>query len=252
MLAPPFGAIVPIVTSRSFTVDDLAALTGPQRFARGEQYFAEGRVSQLRCALDGAAAVVRDGGDHPVQLRWEDGGLVGGCDCQPGADGGDWCEHAVAVALAWLDLGPQDTAEESAASCDDAELTGFLAAQESAWLAEQLARIAEEDPVIWVRLAAAAGSDAAVIECRDLLEEAVLGYEPFAQNWGPRLDDGSERLRRAIGLLEDLLDYGFTESVAELARDVAGLLEQRCGGMDDEHADRLAEIADAARGIAEH
>ncbi|PRX92399.1 hypothetical protein [Allonocardiopsis opalescens] len=137
------------------------------------------------------------------------------------------------------------------ANDESAPLGGFLAAQEPAWLAEQLLRIADDDPVVRVRLLGAAGADGAVPACRELLERAVTGFVPYVDDDALHVGDGGwERLERALGALEDLIEYGYAAEVARLAAEAVELYERTHGDAEGEHGERLAEIAESAAGPA--
>lgn len=130
---------------------------------------------------------------------------------------------------------------DNTGSPSDADLTAFLESQEPSWLAEQLMIAADDDPVTRVRLAAASGSESAVGGSRDLLADAVEDYRPGA---AADTDDGSDELRRVIDLLEDLLEYGFTDEAADLADEARELYLRLHGDDGSDHLDRLVELAE--------
>ncbi|PSK89197.1 hypothetical protein CLV63_12770 [Murinocardiopsis flavida] len=121
---------------------------------------------------------------------------------------------------------PQD------APADDA-LGDFLTEQDSPWLAEQLLRVAGEDPVAHARLAAAAGLDSAVPLAEQALRDAVTGLRPGTLDWDIDGDDGSGQLLRCVELLDDLAGYGYETESAQLARHAADLLDDTHPGHDD-------------------
>ncbi|MEY9213502.1 SWIM zinc finger family protein [Thermobifida halotolerans] len=232
------------MTTRVVDSQSLRLATDPRWFERGERYLAEGGVLRLRECSGGVSAVVRGRNDYLVRLRHSPGGWDSGCSCPLGQDGARWCKHAVAVALAWFreDRPPPEPVSDRT----DGELRAFLLAQDAPWLAEQLLRITEDDSAVRARMLAAAGSESAVEECRGLLEEAVVAYDPFLEEWE---DNGSERLERAVDTLEDLLDYGYEHEAADLAREALHLLRDRveeAADLADPHVERLTGIADPA------
>src|SRR5437879_5725409 len=79
-------------------------LADPRSFARGQAYFATGRVR--RFVVDGASVTATVDGTNVYRVRLEitDTDLDGQCSCPYGQDG-MFCKHCVAVALAWLDAG---------------------------------------------------------------------------------------------------------------------------------------------------
>ncbi|TQN32576.1 hypothetical protein FHX37_2551 [Haloactinospora alba] len=230
------------MAAHAFSIDDIRAAAPTDAFDRGNKHHDDGRVRRLRADPGRVSALVEDGEDHAVRLRWETDTPSGACSCSAGAG---WCDHAVALALAWLDGSDGDARTSAAAETPESpDLTGFLNSEDPTWLAEQLARVAGEDPVVWVRLAAASGSEAAVPAARDLLDEAVLGYRPGLPDGTPA--GGEARLERAIGLLDELLDYGFADRVGELATDAAALHARRYPDASGDHAERLRKLAATA------
>lgn len=124
---------------------------------------------------------------------------------------------------------------------DDADLTAFLEGQDSAWLAEQLMLIADEDPITRIRLSAAAGAESAVEEARGAVLARVTGHSPQEAAEDP--DDG-DPLHRALDLLDDLLDYGFEDEVGDIADEAREVYTLRHGEDDSEHLARLHVLAD--------
>lgn len=89
--------------------DTLAALVGKPTFARGERYFLDGHVESLTRRDSSIYATVRGSGIYRVRVWVGTEGLAYSCDCKHGADG-NFCKHAVATALAWLDRDLRDAA----------------------------------------------------------------------------------------------------------------------------------------------
>lgn len=238
----------------AFTIDRLHELAPPEQFERGQKYYHDGRVRRLRAEFGRISAVVNGQHGYLVRLFWEGGAPSGTCTCPFHGQDTVWCEHVVAVAVAWLEQdqeGPTQLSPSPATQFDASELSDFLNDEEPTWLAEQLLRVAEEDPVVWVRLAAAAGSEAAVPAASDLIQEAILDYSPDVESWDHNTVDGAHRLERAIGVLEDLLDYGFADQVETLADDAAQLHSETQGDVADEHVNRLHELVDAANKLSQ-
>ena len=124
---------------------------------------------------------------------------------------------------------------------DDADLTAFLEGQDTAWLAEQLMLVADEDPITRIRLSAAAGAESAVEEARGIVLARVTGHSP--QEAAEEPDDG-DPLHRALDLLDDLLDYGFDDEVGDIADEAREIYATRHGQDDSEHLARLHVLAD--------
>lgn len=78
-------------------LEQLLAAAGAKIFARGVDYFHQGKVTLGRVSTDEVSGKVRGSGLYNVRL-WAAGGYE--CDCPMGYDG-ETCKHVVAVALAW-------------------------------------------------------------------------------------------------------------------------------------------------------
>lgn len=120
---------------------------------------------------------------------------------------------------------------------DHADLTAFLEEQESAWLAEQLMLVAEDDPVTRIRLTAAAGSESAVEEARATVLSTVAEHVPDESGEG-------DPLHRCLDLLDDLIEYGYEEETADIADEAREAYTIRYGDDDSEHLSRLQALAD--------
>lgn len=230
------------MAQRRFGIEDLRSATDPVWFQRGQQYFEQGRVRRLRNEPGKVSAVVSGSRDYVVRLSSTGGVLADSCTCPLGKEGESWCKHAVAVALAWIDSGQDPAAVPAPPTQQEPELRVFLEEQESAWLAEQLLRIAADQPAVLARLQAAAGTPSAVDTARDTLYNAITEYLPDPEGWQPG-DGGAAWLRQAIDALEDLLEYGYAAEAAALASDAHALFGEVHGGYEDEHSERLWELS---------
>jgi uncharacterized Zn finger protein len=128
----------------------LLNLAGPKSFVRGEAYLAEGRVRSLHQDGRVLAGVVDGSESYRVEVQRGGTGrsqLIAACTCPHGADG-LFCKHAVAVALAGLDVAREPTEDR------EEGLRGWLERQRHGLLVELLAEAAAEDPALAARLAA--------------------------------------------------------------------------------------------------
>ena len=82
-------------------ISTLRALAGELWFARGEDYFEEGRVTELNEHNGKLNAVVSGTQNYRVRLRIEEDDLSYSCSCPLGEEL-EFCKHCVAAALAWL------------------------------------------------------------------------------------------------------------------------------------------------------
>lgn len=222
-----------------FGVDDLRLAAGPAYFERGQRYATQGHVGKLRPEPGGVSAMVGGSRNYLVQISGTSDGPRTSCTCPLGQEGESWCKHVVAVALSWVEAGHEVTAES--APEEEPDLAAFLKQQDGAWLTEQLLRVADDQPVVLARLQAAAGAPSAVATARDTLFTAIAEYLPDPDGWSSG-DGGEEQLRLAIELLDDLMEYGYTEEAADLASDAYDLFDETHGGYEDEHSQRLDEI----------
>ena len=135
--------------------DLLLRLAGPRAFVRGEAYFTEGRVRALHEDGSVLAGVVEGSEQYRVEVHRGSEGrsqLVAACTCPHGADG-LFCKHAVAVALAGLEVREEATEEEG--------LRGWLERQRHGLLVDLLWEAAQADPALADRLAQHKDADAA-------------------------------------------------------------------------------------------
>ena len=203
----------------------ISTFTDDRSFQRGSAYHASGRVRRVTVEGPVITGVVDGTRGYRVRLEVTPDGMDGRCSCPYSAEVG-FCKHCVALALAWLDQGGEIEPARPVSSSVD--LRGFLLGQDRTWLADQLVRAAETDPLLHARLAVAAGHDPG----------SVFDDRPWR-----------ERLRRAIEIV-DFVDhhgaYGYFAQVAEALDAVAGLVD---GGFPDaaialsEHAIELLEEA---------
>ncbi|WP_028112904.1 SWIM zinc finger family protein [Ferrimonas kyonanensis] len=80
-----------------FTI--LEQLAGHRSAVRGQNYFNEGRVTQVTRVGDQVVGVVEGRERYSVTLSLEKGVIDGECSC-PASEHSEFCKHCVAVALA--------------------------------------------------------------------------------------------------------------------------------------------------------
>ncbi|HEY4244796.1 MAG TPA: SWIM zinc finger family protein, partial [Kofleriaceae bacterium] len=83
----------------AITVDRLRSQVDALTFARGQQYWREGRVLAVSSASGLVVGTVRGSERYQVTVHAQRGGLIGTCTCPIGAA----CKHVVAVLLAHLE-----------------------------------------------------------------------------------------------------------------------------------------------------
>lgn len=80
----------------------IEALAGSPIFARGERYFAEGRVKSLERTRGELRGVVDGTTSYRCRIWVKGDSLAYHCECPHSQEDGAYCKHLVALALAWL------------------------------------------------------------------------------------------------------------------------------------------------------
>ena len=109
---------MPAVPDRFLSRPLLRQLAGEQLFASGEQCFALGGVRQIRAGKDRVSARVAGARTYRVKLWRRQGELQFRCDCDEGRTE-TFCQHCVAVGLAWLSH-PEEPGAQTADANDGA------------------------------------------------------------------------------------------------------------------------------------
>ena len=130
------------------TEASLAKLAGERSFARGAGYFASGAVVDLVQTRDAIKARVLGSDEYRVELRPVRGVLAASCTCPVGEEG-EFCKHAVAAGLAWLERGEEG-------GDDLAGVRLHLEAENKEALVDMLVEQAANDPELRARLQTAA------------------------------------------------------------------------------------------------
>jgi hypothetical protein len=121
-----------------------------------------------------------------------------------------------------------------AASGKPTTLREFLLRQDLAWLADELLRIADADPLVAARLKAVAGADRAGLvdlsRLRRELDTAILpgGFIEYGAAWGY-----ARGIDSALGQVEELTRKGFPDAAIEAAEHALSLLEEAFDQVDD-------------------
>jgi hypothetical protein len=120
------------------------------------------------------------------------------------------------------------------ASGKPATLREFLIGQDSAWLADELLRVADADPLVAARLKAAAGADRAGLvdlsRLRQELDTAILpgGFIEYGAAFGY-----ARGIDSVLDRVEELTNAGFPDAAIEAAEHALSLLEEAFGQVDD-------------------
>lgn len=221
----------------------LLRLAGDKLFSQGETYFAEGKVRQLQAAADRVTGRVEGSRACRVKLWRSRGEFQFSCGCLTGQDH-LFCEHGVAVGLAWLATpgagAPADTAEPqnpgSGRSPDATrsreELSGHLQTLGRERLVRLVLEATDYDDILRRRL---------------LLEAAGLGRATASKSaarsdGAPDLDAYRRLLREAIETT-DFVDY---DSMPDYALGVQDAVTPLRGLLRDGFASAVVELAEHA------
>ena len=109
---------MPAAPDRFLSRPLLRQLAGERLFASGEQCFALGSVRQIRASKDRISARVAGAQTYRVKLWHRRGELQFRCDCDEGRTE-TFCQHCVAVGLAWLSH-PEEAGAPTANAADGA------------------------------------------------------------------------------------------------------------------------------------
>jgi uncharacterized Zn finger protein len=218
-LSNPFASLV--------TKASLAKLAGERSYARGQAYFENGAVLDLVQTRDALKARVVGSDEYRVVLRPEGRALDWSCTCPLGEDG-EFCKHAVAAGLAWLDRrNGGDGAPDDASGDELDRARSYLGSQSKEALIELLLEQAADDP-----------------ELRSRLQAAALRRDPPSD-----LKALKEAVRRALAVPGGFIDYRGMRAFITRAGSAADLLRDLLKSGRAADAAALADYA-MRRGIA--
>jgi ribosomal protein S18 acetylase RimI-like enzyme len=124
------------------------ALAGSPIFARGERYFAEGRVRSLERTRGELRGVVDGTASYPCRIWVKGDSLAYHCECPYCQEDGAYCKHLVALALAWLGDGTRRSDTPAARRVllhDRARVEAFL--RHDVWL--NIYQLGDLDDAFW-------------------------------------------------------------------------------------------------------
>lgn len=221
------------------TLQTVRELAGEKTFARGKAYFHDGAVGLLHLRSDVLHADVDGTYRYHVTLSESpDGGLDHDCDCPVGQDG-DFCKHAVAVALSWLENEGEEAFPPEEAKPAKARrkrktqgeiLTEFFARQDAATLSNWLLEAAGRDKGLRDRLLLAARSaEGGNKNLRNAVLQAarLRGFLAWDETW-----QYAERLHDAAALIEKHIPEA-DEALIELIEGTIALAESSLENADD-------------------
>lgn len=237
--------------SKVLTTNRVRGWAGSRSYGRGERCFHGGHVSDLKAVKGRITATVY--GTYPYRVMlWDAGDSVGyDCDC-PVGQGGDFCKHCVATALAWLEkrmlagkTGQGKKTADKGLTMKDAR--AWLLLQEKESLVDMLVETAEYDSQLsgslMMKAAAARGVNLATY--RVVLEQAIdidgfVDYQDMYEYWR-----GADL---AISGIEGLLDTGHAAALVELSEYALRCLEGAMNNAMDNGEMKLLEKSGESTG----
>ncbi|MBN1460758.1 MAG: SWIM zinc finger family protein, partial [Armatimonadetes bacterium] len=235
--------------------DALLETAGERSFARGEEYFEDGRVDSLAEDEGVVSARVQGSENYEVRLWAEDGELESACTC-PWAAEGNFCKHSVAVGLAWLARDKAVLKSKPAKGRTPAKPTltqddvrAMLKAEDKDHLVEMIMDQAANDRTLAERLLIKTarrqpgGTDIAAFR-RVITDAFSTGGFVDWKGAGAY----ARRIHEAINGVEELLNDGHAAEAIELLEHALALCERALGQVDDsdgavgEVRDRLLEL----------
>lgn len=234
----------------ALTLNTVKALAGDKAFARGLAYFHEGAVGLVQEEDETLTASVQGTHRYHVRLAAEHDALDYNCTC-PVGDDGDFCKHAVAVALSWLEntgeeVFPPDEVEKRKKKrpTKAEQLRQYLETLPETRLRDLLMEAADRDRNFRDKLlfTAKSATGKSVTDLRSIIRQAtrISGYGQDAYDYAERLNDLAE-------LLEKRLADGNVELI-ELIEDAIAQAESGQQQIDDSDGEsygaieRLAEL----------
>ncbi len=130
---------------KSISHKTLLNLAGDAAYKRGEAYYYEGRVGDLRIKGNTITADVTGTEVYRVTLKHTASVFEGSCDC-PASEGFDFCKHCVAAALVYLEQ--RQTREALYDSKAGDLLKNYLSSLDKSELVKELEELIEDDKLL--------------------------------------------------------------------------------------------------------
>lgn len=201
--------------TQTLSVKALVNAAGKAAFARGDAYFLQGRVADLAASDQEAYAKVAGTQTYSVRITCKDGAIDGECDC-PVGEGGEFCKHMVATALAVM-RGAPPVAATSPAREEEDRIARFLQQAPAGYLAAKLAGLSLRDPALRRELEFTALAGAVRPDMKALRQAVgkALAVREFLDREGMRAFVA--RARTVPALLRELIAAGKAQTARELA-----------------------------------
>ncbi len=192
-------------------------------YERGEEYFRDGCVEDIRVKNDRIIAVVMGTELYHVELWDEDDSLGYSCTCPLYEDTGDFCKHCVAVGLQYLDKPPVAApAKKKKASSSQKEITmkdvrKYLESLNQKELVDLLAAQAEANEELSMRLKMRIAKENKNVNLALYRRAIDRALDVDEDDWYQNADECSANMVKVITSLRELLKDGFAAEVMELA-----------------------------------
>ncbi|GMQ83687.1 MAG: SWIM zinc finger family protein [Gammaproteobacteria bacterium] len=225
--------------SKVLTTNRVRRWAGSRSYGRGEDYFHGEHVSDLKAVKGRITATVY--GTYPYRVMlWDEGDSIGyDCDC-PVGQGGDFCKHCVATALAWLEkrtpagkTGKGKGRKKADKGLTMKDVRAWLLLQEKESLVDMLVEAADYDSQLsgTLMLKAAVAKGVNLVTYRKVLDQAIgidgfIDYHDMYEYW--------RGVDSAIDGVDELLKSGHAAAVVELSEYALHCLEGAMNNaMDD-------------------
>lgn len=229
----------------------LRQMADPRSYARGEEYFADGRVQALSERDGKITATVHGSEPYSVELWQEGEQLAYDCSCPRGEDG-DFCKHCVAVGLALL-AGPgvnTRSVRNRPRQITIEDVRRHLDGEAKAVLVELLVDRAAQDADLFnlLRLRVANQSHRGSVDLEEWKAVLRRTIDPGDFLDWRAVSHHAMRIDRVVDSLEQLITDGNAAPAIELADYALQEVEQAIGSVDDSGGDmggllrRLEEI----------
>jgi len=226
-------------------------MAGDRSFERGQDYMEDGRVSNLFEDADEIVATVVGTRKYRVRLWADEGEINHSCTC-PMGEGGNFCKHCVATALAWQNQLREEVpgcAKSKDRSVTMQDVRAVLLNRDHASLVDALMAWAKTDDALCERLLLTAAKET----------EGGINLATFRRAIDAALETGNyvdyhgmasyaRNAEEVIDRVEDVLREGHPEAAIELTEHALKTAGRAMGSMDDSDGymrgilDRLQEI----------
>jgi uncharacterized Zn finger protein len=216
----------------SLSIRKICSLAGDLWFARGESYFEQGRVKDLRELQGKLSATVEGSRTYRVRLWVEEGEIGSSCSC-PLGDDEQFCKHCVAVALAWIESDGEHVKSGGPKRQSGDDLRSFLEQQEKQKLIEIVLLEASASGRFRDRLTLEAarsnfsGVDLSVFRKSISAALRTGGIDYYS------MGRYAQRVHQVIESVADLLNDGQAEAVVKLTEFALGKVAKAIEQVDD-------------------